>query len=370
MFPYLSAVIPQIAYAHSVRDFIRELLRRFIPGKWIDRVISDQDAKFDEKLGAAFASLDEMTATEKDYCAKVVSVLCDEVSRVFEVTRLVCINRGYEEYADTFLSTEKFIRLLLRRDTAKLKRLNAALADRSKPICILLRDVGAVLEDRPAEEVAAFGAAEIRKANAELKAIAADVKKTMQTGFAQTNQKLDECKDSIADVGAKVDAVDKKVAKLRKNGKPCGRYTKEARALCWSSWTSASNHEEVWRSVNTRITFEAVFNYYKMQLARVGVDSAKVYGKIVHAEVVRRNRELQAKQDETRRKSAAKPNQTTKQSNTQIIKYAIIRDVKSHAKSALALTLAIAGGLAAPLRSDAVAHFVKASNNVCHETGR
>ena len=60
MFPYLSAVMPQIAYAHSVRDFIRELLRRFIPGKWIDRVISDQDANFDEKLGAAFAGLDEM----------------------------------------------------------------------------------------------------------------------------------------------------------------------------------------------------------------------------------------------------------------------------------------------------------------------
>ena len=77
MFPYLSAVMPQVAYAHSVRDFIRALLKRFIPGKWIDRVISDQDANFDEKLDAAFAKLDEKTATEKDYCARVVSVLCD-----------------------------------------------------------------------------------------------------------------------------------------------------------------------------------------------------------------------------------------------------------------------------------------------------
>ena len=34
-------------------------------------------------------------------------------------------------------------------------------------------------------------------------------------------------------------------------------------------------------------------------------------------------------------------------------KYGIMRDVKRHAKSALARTLAIAGGLAAPLRSDA-----------------
>ena len=69
MFPYLSAVMPQIAYAHSVRDFIRELLRRFIPGKWIDRVISDQDANFDAKLDEALVGLDEKTATEKDYCA-------------------------------------------------------------------------------------------------------------------------------------------------------------------------------------------------------------------------------------------------------------------------------------------------------------
>ena len=87
MFPYLSAVMPQVAYAHSVRDFIRELLKMFIPGKWIDRVISDGDATFDAKLDEALVGLDEKTATEKDYCATVVSVLCDEVSSVCEVTR-------------------------------------------------------------------------------------------------------------------------------------------------------------------------------------------------------------------------------------------------------------------------------------------
>ena len=138
----------------------------------------------------------------------------------------------------------------------------------------------------------------------------------MQIGFAQTNRKLDECKGSIAVVGAKIDAVDKKVAKLRKNGKPRGRYTKEARALCWNFWETAANHEEVWRSVNTRVTYEAVFNHYKVQLARVGVERAKVYEKI--------------------------------------IKNCIMRDVKNHAKSALALTLAIAGGIAAGMRPAAV----------------
>ena len=346
MFPYLSAVMPQIAYAHSVRDFIRELLRRFIPGKWIDRVISDQDANFDTKLGAAFASLDEMTATEKDYCAKVVSVLCDEVSRVCEVTRLVCINRGYEEYADTFLSTEKFIRLLLRQDTMKLKRLNATLAEKSKPLCVLLRDVGAVLEDRSAEEVAVFGAAEVKKANAELKAIAADVKKTMQTGFAEVRSDI---ATGVAAVGDKVDAVAAKVSRLRRGNRPRGRYTKEARALCWNFWETAANHEEVWCSVNTRITYKSVFVHYQARLAKVGVNGDNEFRSIIRAEERHRNRDLHSKQDEARRKQSN--NHPIKQSNNQ--KYGIMRDVKRHAKSALALTLAIAGGLAAPLRSDA-----------------
>lgn len=326
MFPYLSAVMPQIAYAHSVRDFIRELLRRFIPGKWIDRVISNQDANFDAKLDAAFAGLDEKTANEKDYCAKVVSVLCDEVSSVCEVTRLVCINRGYRKYADTFLSSEKFIRLLLRQDVEKLERLTATLAEKSKPLCILLRDVGAVLEDRPAEDVASFGAAEVRKANAEIKAIAADVKETMQTGFA-------EVRGDIAAVGEKVGAVAAKISKLRKNGKPRGRYSQEARDICWNYWITAENHEEVWRSVNTRITFDTVFEHYKIQLARVEVKSSKDFEKIIRARNRQRSRAISTKHRCTSAAHATPRN-------------GIMSDMKNRAKSALALTLAIAGGLA------------------------
>ena len=294
MFPYLSAVMPQIAYAHSVREFIRELLKRFIPGKWIDRAISDRDASFDAKLDAAFSSLDEKTATEKDYCAKVVSVLCDEVSGICEVTRLVCINRGYEDYADTFLSTEKFVRLLLRQDLEKLERLNAALADKSKPLCVLMRDVGAVLEDKTSEGGAAFGAADVKKANAELKAIAADVKSTMQTGFAEVK---DEIKSGVAAIGAKVDAVATTVSKLRKGNKLHGRYSPTAKTVCWSCWIAAANHEEIWRGVNTRITYKAVFDYYHARLAQVGVGSHAAFRDVIRAEDRRRNRELEMKQD-------------------------------------------------------------------------
>ena len=65
----------------------------------------------------------------------------------------------------------------------------------------------------------------------------------------------------------------------------------------------------------------------------------------------RRNRELQAKQDAAWQNSDAKPNQIPKQSNTQTIKYGIMRGMKKNARRALIFAAAIAGGLAAPLRS-------------------
>ena len=87
-----------------------------------------------------------------------------------------------------------------------------------KPLCVLLRDIGAVLEDKSSDDGAAFCAAEMKKANAELKAIAADVKKTIKTGFG-------EVKRGIAEVGEKVDAVDEKVSKSRR-GKRRGKRRK------------------------------------------------------------------------------------------------------------------------------------------------
>ena len=283
MLPYLSAVTPQIAFTHSVREFIRELLKRFIPGKWIDRVISEDETSFDAKLDAVLVGLDEKTATSKDYCAKVVSALCDEVSSICEVTRLVCINRGYRKYAETFLSTEKFVRLQLRQDTEKLERLNAVLEDKAKPLCVLLQEIGAVLEDRPTNEVAAFGASELKRANAELKAIAVDVKKTMQTGFKEVNA-------NIAAVGEKVDAVAAKVTR----GKHRCKYDEALIMFCMACVETRS--AELRSSTKTKIRLEDIFIYNKRRLAERGVNDAKQFAKIVHAyrarESRRRDKEL------------------------------------------------------------------------------
>jgi hypothetical protein len=311
MYPYLSAVMPQIAYAHSVRDFIRELLNRFIPGKWIDRAISDRDANFDKMLDAAFSGLDEKTATEKDYCAKVVSVLCEEISGVCEVMRLVCVNRGYDDYAAKYLSSEKFVKLLLRQDTSKLKKLNAVVGDKSKPLCLLLREIGAVLEDKSSGGDSAFDAAEIKKANAELKAFAADVKKTIKTGFKEVN---DNIKAGVAAVGEKVDALEAKL----KRGKRRGKYD-DVGSSCLDIWEAAQSDVSLRNSLNTRVTYEAVFTRHKCDLEESGIDTVEKFKKVIHAAQSKRSNAnikiLRARQDAVRKNHAAKSCNKTQQKN-------------------------------------------------------
>ena len=85
------------------------------------------------------------------------------------------------------------------------------------------------------------------------------------------------------------------MSRLRRGGKQRGRYTQKAKAICWSCWTAAANHEEIWRSVNTRITYKAVFDYYHARLAQVGVTDHTAFRDVIHAEVMRRNRELSAR---------------------------------------------------------------------------
>ena len=63
--PYLAVVADQIAYTQSVRDFVRDLMKRFIPGRWASCVIPDGNDRFTERLDAAFLKVDEATATRR-----------------------------------------------------------------------------------------------------------------------------------------------------------------------------------------------------------------------------------------------------------------------------------------------------------------
>ena len=340
-----TAVLRQIAYARSIRSIIRAIMRRMLDGEWINRIFASSDEEFNKRLDLALEPLDFATATKRDFCEAVVDVLCDEVSELCLALKEVCEGSGYSEYYESHISHERFVRLVLSVDTVKLGKMKKILDNANLSPIDILRNIGAVLNDETLEERAALGAMERRRANAELKAIAADVKSTMQIGFAQSNQKLLECKSEIiAAVGEKVDAVAAKV----KRGSRRGRYTEAQIDFCGKVWESACDIQEIRNSTNTKVSYEAAFQFFRRQLAKLGVESVDDFKSIIRAHQAR---ELRRRQ---REKSAAKP-------SAQRGKYGIMRDVKSHAKSALALTLAIAGGLVAPLRSEAAVRKVQTS---------
>ena len=185
-----------------------------------------------------------------------------------------------------------------------------------------------MLEDRPSDGCAAFGAAEVKKANAELKAIAADVKKTIMTGF-------DDVKRDIAAVGKKVDAI----ASRSRRGSRHGKYDDEMVAFCAAVLSAAESNATIKNGLNTRVTHGAVFDYNRRELESRGVSDVAEFTRIIRAH--------QAREQRRREKSAAKPSGKTPAKN------GIMHGMKRKAHSAFALALAIACGLASPLRSDA-----------------
>jgi len=80
----------------------------------------------------------------------------------------------------------------------------------------------------------------------------------------------------------------------------CPRIALKAKTLCWSCWTAAAHREEVWGNLNTRITYKAVFDYYRSRLAQVGVLDHNMFREIIRAECRRRNRELESRADKAR----------------------------------------------------------------------
>ena len=298
-----TAVLRQISYARSVRSVIRAIMRRMLDGEWINRIFASSDKEFNNRLDVALKSLDLRTATKRDFCGAVVGVLCDEVSELCLAMKEVCEGSGYSDYFESHISHERFVRLVLSVDTVKLGKMKKILDDDSLSPIDVLRGIGAVLNDESLEERAALGARERRHANAELKAIAADVKKAMQTG-------LDEVKSGIADVGAKVDEVAKKV----KRGRRRGKYTEAQIDFCGKAWESASDIQEIRNSTNTKVSYEAAFQFFHRQLAKLGVESVNEFKSIIRAHQAR---ELRRRQRE--KSATAKPNQTSIQSNTQTL---------------------------------------------------
>ena len=303
-----------------------------LDGEWINRIFASSDEEFNSRLDEALKSLDLANATKRDFCGAVVDVLCDDVSDLCLALKEVCEGSGYSDYYESHISHERFVRLVLSVDTVKLGKMKKTLEDAKLSPIDVLRNIGAVLNDESLEERAALGARERRRANAELRGIAEATMKAIDA----VGEKVDEVGEKVDSVGDKVDAV---AAKVRR-GRQRGKYTEAQIDFCGKAWDSACDIQEIRSSTNTKVSYEAAYLFFRRQLAKLGVESVDEFKSIIRAHQAR---ELRRRR---REKSAAK-------TSTRRGKNGIMSNMKGHAKSALALTLAIAGGLAAPLRSAA-----------------
>jgi hypothetical protein len=278
--PYLAVVADQIAYTQSVRDFVRDLMKRFIPGRWASCVIPDGNDRFTERLDAAFLKVDEATATRGDYCNEVVEVLCAELRSVSATLREVCETRGHREYAERYLSRERFVNMLLERDIATLEALHAALADASLDNLDLMRRIAAILDGKDASgraEPAAIAESERTAANAELREIAsevrqgisADVMRAIGEGWSMCSTKLDS-------IGEKLESM-----RWRGGGRRT-KYGAELRERCERVWEFGRRDFELRNSLNTRVTYGAVFARYRGYLEPYGIDTVDKFRKVVH----------------------------------------------------------------------------------------
>ena len=282
--PIRLAVLRQIAFAKSVREIIRSILRRMLDGDWIDRLFSSNENEFNQKLDIAFLGMEETSATQNDYCMAVVNILCDEVSDLCTVLKEVCEGSGYGEVFSSHISHERFVRLVLQIDTVKLCRMQKIVADKSLSPIDILREVGAVVNNESLEERAALGEAQRRQANAELKAIVVDVKNAVQTGFR-------EVMSDISEVKSGVDSVDEKVSRLKVAKKGRGKYDEATARLCVSLVKAACENEAVKQGLNTRVTHKAVFDYNSRLLAEHGITSVAEFTKIIRAQQAREQRQ-------------------------------------------------------------------------------
>ena len=310
----------QAKYVCAVHRFIQELLLKAAPELLKGSGALKSDKEFKDTIDAAIASVTTPDAKERDYIRAIVEAASDEMKPRCHLLRGAAEVVGLGEIATRYLDGARFREMLLRRDEEKLERLNAIVQDQSQAVPVkVLMDVAAELDGR-AENYDGMDTAAKRKASREMKKLIGKVEEmrsAIDANTAEIERRINEGKKEIVshvdEVGGKVEAVGKKVdnIKLRDRRGRRPSYSEEARGECLAYWEAAKNNTEVKHAINTRITFEAVFAYYRRQLEKLGIDTVKKFRIIVHSSQSReseaRKRALEAKREAERKAKKNNP---------------------------------------------------------------
>ena len=289
----------QVEFACRVLGFIKRLLNAVLPTLARDENILGTKEQFIEQIDVAFKALDPRKATKHDYRLAVANAACGEVSNLCGILTDACECAEFSDIASRYLKPQKFVRLVLKSDVAKIAALEAAVDDFGGNVGRLLMGVGAILEGRPNTYDTMDPAAK-RKATLDTKKIIAEVKTIAQ--------KLD---DGKAEIIEHVDAVGGKVDRLRVRMKRKSKYPEAMREACLSYWEAAQSNAEIRYAINTRITYASVLQYFAPQLAKHGITTAAQFRKVLHAaqsrDCTERRKKLDEQRDGTKKKTPLPP---------------------------------------------------------------
>ena len=292
----------QARHARAVHSCICELLIVAMPDLVKGSRFIRNSTEFCERIDCAIRDASTPNATADDYIRAIVNASCDEMATVCRLLKSASALAGLERIAADYLDGQHFREMLLRKDSEKLERIVAIVKAREgKPVKILM-DVAKVLNDSAGiyDEMEASAK---RRASAELKKVVENVTSIVTGVETRLGEKIGE-------VGGKVEAVGKKVDRIRVRRRRKSKYTDAQLEACRAYLNAAQTNVEVKHAINTRITYESVFSYYARQLAKVGVASVGTFRAIIHSaqnrECEDRKRALEAKR-EAERKAKRKP---------------------------------------------------------------
>ena len=277
-----SVVTEQKVFICAVCSFIGKLLRAVLPDvAWNSRYLQSEDE--------LSASLDDVirgfVGYDSDACdcrLAMAQFACKKMKRVCDMLKNISASVGLQDVASQYLDGLWFIDMLLRKDTSKLNKLYYTIDFTDDKPSRILMNVAAILEGRT-DGYDAMSAQAKRKADRETKALIEKVGERVESLHGKIDAVQKDVRETKETLLAKADAILKKLGILNLGGRRNGKHTTEQKKVCLACWMSAQDNVELKSGTATgKATRQAAFDWYKRQLALVGVTKLSKFIAVLH----------------------------------------------------------------------------------------
>jgi len=240
---------------------------------------------------------------------------------------------------------------VLKRDESKMDALKGILASDERDVDIVFFRIAAVLKGEHID-CASIPAEARRKVKDDLQAVAIAVRQTVEESF---DAKVRPIGESIGILGRKVDAIGRAVSRRGAAGSPRAEARRIRRKACVDLWEREQRNFQLRGSLNTRLTYKAVYELHRHELEGIGVATLGQFRSCMHAGHCKRSRDsIKALQS---RACASPPEpQIPKDATCQLNGgNGIIQTMKNGGKTILALMSAMLCGIGLYATPDGVA---------------